>query len=217
MKKALALTAALGLLSLSTTAHAQFFGQMGPLGPTSEHGIEMVGAYVGLATDEIGATGHLRFGIDSEKWDVGVQGGFVKVSNGGPTGEGAQVDLKGALGMLGESKEVKWGGDISAGVSHFGGDFSATSISIAAIPGISIQHPMSGGASVSGWGGFGIAWTHTSVSGGGSGSSSSGELRLGGGYGFSKDMTVVAEFNHGFANGGGNEFLAGINFGLGGK
>jgi hypothetical protein len=153
-----------------------------------------------------------------------VQGGFIKVSNGGPTGEGGQFDVKGALGMIGDSKEVKWGGDISAGVSHFGGDFSSTSITISAIPGISITHPMSGGASVSGWGGFGIAWTHTSVSStvdgvseSASGSSSSGELRLGGGYGFSKDMTVVAEFNHGFANGGGDEFMGGINFGLGGK
>ncbi len=226
MKKLLAITAAITLISLSSTAHAQFFGQMGPLGPTAEHGIEMVGVYAGFATSTIGATGQVRFGIGSPDWDLGVQGGLAKISNGGPTAFGAAVDLKGALARPAGNKEVALGGDLGVSFGHTGGTYSATDITISAVPGVSIRHALGSGASVSGWAGVGFEWSHTSVSGttvdgvdvsGGSSSGTSGVLRAGGEYGFSKSMGIAAEFNHSFASGGGNAFMAGINFGMGGK
>src|SRR5438094_223154 len=147
---------ALGLGLGSTGAKAQFFGQLGPLGARSAHGLELAGAYVGFADHEIGASGQLRFGLGHPETDLGVQAGFSKIDNGGPTGFGAQVDLKASLFHPFESdRNFHVGGDIGVHLAHSGStDFypSATAFGLTIIPGVSWATAAGSGGTLSMWG-----------------------------------------------------------------
>src|SRR5205085_1951162 len=96
-------------------AHAQgvFFGQMTPLTPRAESGLSLAGIYLGAATDDIGATGQLRFGIGQPNCDIGIEGGFASLGPSGykSTAVGGSVDLKAALWHPTTNHNIHLGGD----------------------------------------------------------------------------------------------------------
>ena len=205
-------------------AHATFFGQMGPLGASSEHGLEMLGGYVGFATDVIGAFGQARIGMGNMDRDLGFEVGWDKVSNGGPSSFGGLVDYKMALFRpSATNKDLKIGGDIAVMVDHTGsvGNFgSETGFGASAVPIISYTSASSKDQSFSIWGGLGIQIEHTSVSTvtidgvdyGGSSTDTNGIFRVGAGYNFTKDIGLAAELNDGLKTGSTAEFTVGLNF-----
>jgi hypothetical protein len=220
MKRIAMLTILLAVL-LAPAAQAQAFGQLGPLTPRASSGIEEFGAYLGFATGtSIAATGQVRLGM-GKKMDLGIQGGFAKGSNSGPTSMGGQVDLRMALMDLG-GKDFKLGGDLAAQVSHTGSTSvslygtsydtpAITTIGVDAIPGVSITTQVSPGKNLSGWGGFGVSMVHFS-GGGQSGTNTNAMLRLGGSFDVTNNLAVVAEFNDRFVSGGSaSAFMVGVS------
>jgi hypothetical protein len=222
MKKIAILTILLAVL-LASAAQAQFFGQLGPLTPRAASGIEEFGAFMGFGTGtSIAATGELRMGM-GKKMDLGIQGGFCKASNSGPTSMGGQVDARMALMDLG-SKDFVLGGDLGVFVSHTGStSFSdyydipaVTTFGVSAIPGVSITTQVSPGKNLSGWGGFGAVIARSS-GGGASSTDTNGLLRLGGSFDVTGSIALVAEFNDSFQSGGSaSAFMVGVSLFQGG-
>lgn len=217
MKRTLILTLAMAVL-LTATAHAQFFGQFGPLGQSGPGGLSEFGVYTSFASGtSIAATGMVRLGM-GKKMDLGIQAGFCKTSNSGPTSFGAQLDsrIDFAHPIQGNDR-FKLGADIAAGFSHtgattvevFGSSYTTESSNVFmvnGVPCVSISAP-AGSGSISGWGGVGIELDAASGN-----TATSGLIRIGGEFDFSKSMGVVAEWNHLTAGGGGDAFSVGVNF-----
>ena len=225
MKRISILTVVLAVL-LAGSAHAQFFGQLGPLGPRASSGLEEFGGYLGFGTGtSIAGTGMLRLGM-GEKMDLGLQGGVQKMSNSGPTSVGGQVDLK--LDLLHPSQSnnlFRVGGDLAFSLSHSGGttiqtyhlvNYELVAVDttlgggtmwvLDAIPAVSIGTPIGSSQMLYGWGGFGVAIGHSSGS-----TNTAGALRLGGEFDFTKTLGLVAEFNDRFQSGGSaSSFMVGV-------
>ncbi len=224
MKRTTLLTIAL-LLVLATAAHAQFFGQLGPLGPRSQSGLNEFGAFMGFGSGtSIAATGEARMGL-GKQLDLGLQVGIQKLSNSGPTGFGAQLDSRIDLFRPIQGNEnFKVGGDIAAGFSHMGStsytyfdpisgqyvtvDGGGGSIfHVSAVPCASITGPIGNGQAISGWGGVGFELDAASGN-----TATSAVIRIGGQFEFTRTMGVTAEWNHATAGGGGDAFMVGVNF-----
>ena len=195
-------------LLAASTAQAQFFGQLGPLNPKAASGLEMAGAYLGLASSTWGFTGQMRFGLDP-KMDVGVQAGFSHVT--GASSGGARVDLKADLADMGKgSSPIALGGDADL---HFASGGGATVFGFTAVPGASISSEVGSGQTLAGWAGFGLQVEFPSEGD----TFSTALLRLGAEFGFTPEVGVVGEFNHLFAGGGSDEFMFGLSYSLGGS
>jgi hypothetical protein len=213
--------AALSLCLMGGVARAAFFGQMGPLGASSEHGLEMLGAYAGFGTNDMGATGQARIGLGNMDRDFGVEFGFDKVSNGGPTGFGGQADVKLALVQPSKSdKNLKIGGDVSVGFNHYTG---VTGLDVSAVPEISWTSEPKSSQQFGVWAGVGLAIDHTSTSdvtlpdgtvvSGASATNTGGIFRGGADFNINSNLGLAAEVDTHFQSGGSTtEFMAGINF-----
>jgi hypothetical protein len=194
-------------LLIASTAQAQFFGQLGPLNPRLPHGLELAGAYLGLADSQWGLTGQLRTGLSSSM-DAGLQAGFTSYSGGG-TRFGARADLKGRFADLTQGKSpLVFGGNADV---HFSAGEELTVFGFTAVPGVSMAGEAGKGQTLAGWAGFGVQVDFLS-SNGESDNSTSGLLRLGGQFDFTREMGIVAEFNHLFANDGSDAFMIGLNY-----
>lgn len=208
MRRAFVIAGVLCLLAASS-AQAQFFGQLGPLNPRAAEGMEMMGAYLGLADSQWGLTGQLRMGL-TPKMDAGLQAGFGSYDPSG-TRFGARVDLKAHLLNLTEGNSpIAFGGNADL---HFTAGEELTVFGFAVVPGVSLGGDVGSGQTVAGWAGFGIQVDFPDEGD----SFNSALLRLGGEYDFTRQMGLVAEFNHLFANDGSDQFMVGLNVSLVGK
>jgi hypothetical protein len=215
MKRIVLAVLVVGLLASAAPVQAQFFGQLAPLTPRAPSGLETLGASIGFATKTFGVTGELRIGL-GQKLDMGIQTGFTKISDGGPTVFGGRADVKVALVQpVRSAPGFAIGGQVTAQMNHSGPAFEGldgtTLFALTAVPGMSLAGSVGGDMVLSGWGGFGFAFMASKGE-----TSTSAVLRLGSGFDFSPNFGTVAEYNHSFAGDGADQFQVGFEFFPGG-
>jgi hypothetical protein len=211
MKRIVLAVLAVGLLVSAVPAQAQFFGQLAPLTPRAPSGLETLGASIGFATKTFGLTGELRIGL-GQKLDMGIQTGFTKVSDGGPTIFGGRADIKVALVQpVRTNRNFAIGGQVSAQLNHSGSAFEGgegtTMFALTAVPGMSLAGDVGSGMILSGWAGFGFAFMDAKGN-----TSTSAVLRLGSGFDFTPHFATVAEYNHSFAGDGADQFQVAFQY-----
>ena len=166
-----------------------------------------------------GLTGKIEEHVGSAGMRVGGQVGILKYSNSGPTGFGAGVALSDPLKTLSHNSttDVAVGLGGVAGFTHASSDgVSESSFGVRGLGMIGGSTRFGSGQVLWGQAGLGIDVVHTSA-GDFSDTSTGAALDLGAGFGITKQIQVEGEFNHDFANGGGDEVAAGVKFLLGAK
>jgi hypothetical protein len=176
------------------TAHAQFFGQMGPLGGMAS-GHALLGAYMTAGSGDLGFVAELR-GSSGSQSTVGLAA-TVEHSM-----FGMQADLRGSLTGTGGSFPLALGGQLAAGLITGGG---STGIYAQAVPGVSFESSTNGQGTFSSWAGIGLRLTAASHQSG----MGDGVLRLGSRYSFSPTLGISATLED---VGGTTKIIAGAGY-----
>ncbi len=168
--------ATLLFLAAPRPAHAQFFGQFGPLS-AMPGGAKALGIYLGAGDGHVGPTGEFRINY----WKHATAGLQATVES---SVFGLQADTRAGLVGTGGEFPLELGGQLAGGLVTGGG---STSFYIQGVPGLSFEWDAGGGQSWSAWAGVGLRLAASTKFNG----SSDGILRLGGRFQFSPELGLA--------------------------
>jgi len=193
----------LASLSLSTTAHANAYGQLIPAAPLrGGNNLFSVDLLLGDRVDNAGVLGQVRF-TSSPRLDWGLQLGFSDIGSGAVLIGG---DLRPHLGTASESMPLDSDADVAVGL-EIGDNYTFIEV----VPAIEASHrfPLSGSSqALTPYGSLGLDVNHVSVDNGGSDTNTDVVGRVGVEWEAAAKLGVVGELGFGTPA---NDFILGVN------